>query len=472
MRCAEMDTSCRMSAAAPPAPPPDDDLVLELQLEEQRDAAAHVLRGYVALSKKGSNQHWQCSPCTQASRACKHSGSRFPRVFCNHVLNAPAGEHADSLVTAAKAYVRADQALSARTSHAAVKKVKRRRAVRDTVKQRAFARVGLAGNPSDGYGGKTLSFTIANYYADVTLLPRSDGAVHFIPNPAGDLDTFDDGLSGLVARVSRFGYEGAIALLAATCKQFAEATKDRVALCEGFDVAYETNIPRQRGLAGSSALCTAMFRALMALYRVDVAPEEVARRVWLAEKAELQLRAGLQDRVAQAFGGLVAMDFDPGQFAEGRGLFRRIDASALSDAHFLLVTHRDSSPKSSSGVFSDVSARFQRGEEAVVKGMRDIAALAVEAEAAVVARQWPRLAQVMNRNFDLRCALFGDAVSRLDRDVVELARAEGAGAKLPGSGGCVLVLAPTDDALHRVQARMHAAGHAVDKVFVADVAAA
>ena len=39
----------------------------------------------------------------------------------------------------------------------------------EVIKRRAFARVGLIGNPSDGYGGKTIAFTIPNYYADVVL---------------------------------------------------------------------------------------------------------------------------------------------------------------------------------------------------------------------------------------------------------------------------------------------------------------
>jgi glucuronokinase len=34
---------------------------------------------------------------------------------------------------------------------------------------KAYARAGLVGNPSDGYFGKTISFIIRNYWAEVTL---------------------------------------------------------------------------------------------------------------------------------------------------------------------------------------------------------------------------------------------------------------------------------------------------------------
>jgi hypothetical protein len=38
---------------------------------------------------------------------------------------------------------------------------------------RAHARVGFLGNPSDGYFGKTISFSLANFYAEVKALQRS-----------------------------------------------------------------------------------------------------------------------------------------------------------------------------------------------------------------------------------------------------------------------------------------------------------
>ena len=39
----------------------------------------------------------------------------------------------------------------------------------EMLQHRAYARAGLIGNPSDGYGGKTIAFTIPSLYADVVL---------------------------------------------------------------------------------------------------------------------------------------------------------------------------------------------------------------------------------------------------------------------------------------------------------------
>lgn len=37
--------------------------------------------------------------------------------------------------------------------------------------RRTYARVGLIGNPSDGFNGKTISLSIANYWAEATIEP-------------------------------------------------------------------------------------------------------------------------------------------------------------------------------------------------------------------------------------------------------------------------------------------------------------
>ena len=36
-------------------------------------------------------------------------------------------------------------------------------------RKRAYARAGLLGNPSDGYHGKTISFSVRNFWAEVVL---------------------------------------------------------------------------------------------------------------------------------------------------------------------------------------------------------------------------------------------------------------------------------------------------------------
>jgi galactokinase/mevalonate kinase-like predicted kinase len=75
--------------------------------------------------------------------------------------------------------------------------------------------------------------------------------------------------------------------------------------------------------------------------------------------------------------------------------------------------------------------------------MTKIADLAVKGKDAVLRGDEKEFISLMNQNFNLRLGLFGDAVSVVDRRLIELTQSFGpdVGAKLPGSGGAVLVFA-------------------------------
>ena len=54
------------------------------------------------------------------------------------------------------------------------------------ITERAYARIGLFGNPSDGYFGRTISVSIQNFFSEVTLVPDQQcfsSRVSFEPGP-------------------------------------------------------------------------------------------------------------------------------------------------------------------------------------------------------------------------------------------------------------------------------------------------
>ncbi len=127
----------------------------------------------------------------------------------------------------------------------------------DIITERCYARIGILGNPSDGYFGATISATIQNFWAQVVLYEWPQ--LEIVPGPA-DADTYanpDD----LVHQVRANGYYGASRLIKAAIVRFWDyVQKNRLTLDKGrrnFSIRYETNIPRQVGLAGSSAILTA-----------------------------------------------------------------------------------------------------------------------------------------------------------------------------------------------------------------------
>ena len=175
------------------------------------------------------------------------------------------------------------------------------------IRKRAYARAGLLGNPSDGYFGKTISAVVRDYSAEVTLYEWDQVEIVLSQEDKSRFRSIDE----LARDVRLHGYYGGIRLVKATIKKFVEYCHRRgLTLADrNFSIRYQSNIPRQVGLAGSSAIIVATLRGLMEFYEVEI-PLEVQPSLALSvESEELGIAAGLQDRVIQVYEGLVYMDF-------------------------------------------------------------------------------------------------------------------------------------------------------------------
>ena len=185
---------------------------------------------------------------------------------------------------------------------------------------KGFARVGLLGNPSDGYGGKTLAVTVENFYAEAWITPvMGSSAIHLLPHPMGDPLRYPS-LAHLSVLSSREGYSGGLRLMAAALHRFhALCTLKQYPLnrSQGFVARYHTTVPRQVGLAGSSAIITAFLRAVFSFYGLDgkameqleLTRDKLPAFVLSIESDELGITAGLQDRVVQVRLPLTEMRF-------------------------------------------------------------------------------------------------------------------------------------------------------------------
>jgi hypothetical protein len=72
--------------------------------------------------------------------------------------------------------------------------------------------------------------------------------------------------------------------------------------------------------------------------------------------------------------------------------------------------------------------------------MRELARSAEQGREALMKGDWAKLARLMDRNHELRVAVFGETLGSHNLELVEIARARGFSAKLPGSSGAALVL--------------------------------
>uniref|UniRef100_A0A1A8C3B8 Zgc:172049 n=1 Tax=Nothobranchius kadleci TaxID=1051664 RepID=A0A1A8C3B8_NOTKA len=323
---------------------------------------------------------------------------------------------------------------------------------------RSYARVGLMGNPSDGFNGKTIAMTISNFWAEVTLVESQ--TLSLVPHPLNDPTEFGS-LQDLFCISRREGYLGGLRLLQATCKKFYQfCSKQGIALTkQNFTLKYDTNIPRQVGLAGSSAIISATLKCLMKFYNItdDDLPKPVrANFILSVETDELFITAGLQDRVVQVYEGLVYMDFSKLLMDEqGHGNYVSMDMSSLPP--FWLAYLSD--PSDSGRIHSNIRQRWLNGEHEVVEAMKSFSELTDQAKSAIQDRDWTRLAQLMNENFELRRSVYTDGcLGPGNLKMVDLARQFGSAVKLPGSGGAVVGLILDQDKLVEMRQAFQEAG--------------
>ena len=299
-------------------------------------------------------------------------------------------------------------------------------------KSKAYARAGLIGNPSDGYHGKTISIIVKNFAATVVIYEWPQ--LEIIPTKQDHcrFDTMEEFLYD--TRLN--GYYGGLRLIKASIKRFAEYCQQHgINLAnENFSLRYDSNIPRQVGLAGSSAIVTATMRALCWFYGVTIPREILPGLILSVERDELGIGAGLQDRVAQVYEGLTYMDFDKQFMAEhGHGQYEPLDISLLPPVY---IAYQTELAESSEVFHNDIRKRYDSGEQIVIDAMNKTASLAGQARECLLNRDQEELGRLMNQNFDARQTIYNLNPKHIR--MVELARELGASANFAGSGGSII----------------------------------
>jgi glucuronokinase len=318
-----------------------------------------------------------------------------------------------------------------------------------------YARAGFLGNPSDGYFGKTIAFAFSNFRARVLIYPSA--RLEIKPSKV-DLPVFDN-LDDLY-RITRWrGYYGGIRIIQALivrlidyCKEQGWELPDR-----NFTLEYESNIPQRLGLGGSSAIITAALRALCAYFELDIPLVQQANLALETETRELGVPAGLQDRVIQAFEGLVYMNFDR-QLMDGRGYgeYERLDPALL---HQVYVAYRTSLGEGTEVFHTNLRDRWLRGDTDVVEAMKTWAGLAEQGRECLLTRDYTKLDHLINSNFDLRARIY--RIDRGNLEMIHTARGVGATSKFAGSGGAIVGTYRDDEMFERLVQAMKGIGVAV-----------
>lgn len=318
----------------------------------------------------------------------------------------------------------------------------------------APARVGLLGNPSDGYGGRTLGLAVPRFEATVEIEPADHLEIVQLDDDRPRWHSVPD----LVERVDRHGYGTGPQLLAATIRTLADVASSiehsGLSRLAG-RISYRTTIPRSVGLAGSSALVVAAIRAIGQVTGLELPPAVLASVALRVETEQMGITAGLQDRVVQSLGGLVAMNFGEmeteARFGVSHGQYRQLDPTALPP---LFLAYRDGAAEPSDGYHRRLRRRYEEGDAVVRDTLHHLAGLAVEGEAALRWQDGTRFGELLGENMTLRRRLgpLPDAQLAL----IEAADQAGAPATFAGSGGAIVGAYTDTDHLDRITAALGA----------------
>lgn len=296
----------------------------------------------------------------------------------------------------------------------------------------AYARAGFVGNPSDGYFGKTISFIVRNFRARVLLYPSARLEIKLSKADTPVFENLEE-----LRRTTRWrGYYGGVRIIQALLMRFTDYCQQQKIELEdrNFTIEYESTIPQRLGLGGSSAIITAALRAVMQFFGIEIPLPIQANLVLETETRELGVPAGLQDRVIQAYEGVVYMDFSREILErQGYGNYERLDAALLPKVY---LAYRTSLSEGTEVFHSSVRERYQAGDPQVVNAMKQWADYAYQARQAMLERDYRKLGELINANFDLRAQIY--RISDGNLEMIRASRRLGATSNFAGSGGAVV----------------------------------
>ena len=293
----------------------------------------------------------------------------------------------------------------------------------------APGRAGIVGNPTDMYGGAVLACSVP-LRAWVEIRPADTLTLE----TAGATARFRD-MDDLRMRGDSFDLARAIFRYLKLPEMHAH-------------ISFGSDIPRQSGLAGSTALLVAMTRAVFAWLGRHPHLYQLAETARYIELNYLEVVCGYQDAYMTTFGGLNYMDF------RGKQFYRSLEAELFATVERLgdvaqslpFVLGHTGVQHHSGEVHKPLRERWLDGEPEVVSAYERITELAASGKRAILMKDWDALAVSMNKNHTIQRELGGSGAEN-ERLISAALDAGAPGAKLAGAGhgGTIIALWPYED---------------------------
>lgn len=303
----------------------------------------------------------------------------------------------------------------------------------------APGRAGIIGNPTDGYGGAMIACSTENQ-AVVTIEP----ADHLIAenrfgsttlkweNDFQNQDDYHDIVRSVLRYFKLYNLKARIVV--------------------------STSVPEQAGMAGSTAVLSAVLSAIVAYTGKQYHRYQLAEINRVIELNYLSCQCGYQDAYMTTFGGLTYLDFRgkayykefaKEQYATVEPLGAYVDELPFVVAHTGVKHH-------SGNFHRPLRERWLEGDKTVVEGYKEIMDIAREGKKALINQDWASLGYLMNENHSVQDAIADSGEQ--NNQMIRVAKDNGAlGAKLAGAGGGGTIIALTLEP-ERTKAALAAAG--------------
>ncbi|MFX1534011.1 MAG: mevalonate kinase [Promethearchaeota archaeon] len=276
-------------------------------------------------------------------------------------------------------------------------------------------RVNLLGNPSDIYYGIVISSTIENLGVKGTI--KESEIKNYTIN-----GTYDEGLNTLV--------NNSIVFL-----------KQKGLKINPFTFSVNSNIPKQAGLAGSSAIIINLLNCLNKLYQCGLDQRTIAQYVTVIEHEVIGITAGPADRFIITLGGTKYMDFTSKDYK--KYLIEDLDLKSLP--LWIGIRTKDIS---SGDVHRFPYQAYPKNFE-LQQVIKRIMKCAVLGKKAVEEEDIQSLGKILNKNQKLTnlYGTFGNPNKnvqlqrKIDEEILNFCNENGTiGAKLGGSSGSLIIL--------------------------------
>jgi len=289
----------------------------------------------------------------------------------------------------------------------------------------APGRAGIIGNPTDGYGGTMIACSTANR-AQVDI---EEGDRLIIENSLG---------KRVLKWRNDFNNQG----------DYFDVVRSVLRYFKLYDlkakISIRTSVPNQAGLAGSTAVLSAVLSAVAAYTGRKYHKYHLAELNRIIELHYMKVHCGYQDAYMTTFGGLNYLDF------RGKEYYKDLDGEIYATVEPLagyigelpmVIAH--TGIKHHSGNFhKPLRDRWLEGDPDVVKAYTDIAQLAREGKKALLNGDWKQLAYLMNKNHEIQNSLTDSGEQ--NNYMIKVAKENGAlAAKLAGAGGGGTIIALT-----------------------------